>query len=370
MPDPQMSVDDFAGKIKAKYPDYANISNDSLVAAVVAKHPEYRDQVNFAPNAGLASPGAPPKVQMQEQPTVLDSLRHLGSNAMTAIKGVGSEAYDTGAGLLKSLNPNNIPAAQMAEGYKDSVQDVIQQSHDAADQGNVPKSMFMSVAAGVPLVGPGAAKIYNLAESGHNAEAVGRGGVQAALAALLHGDTRALVGDAVDNAASSIPSKARAGQNFAEVKSAAGDVPIDVNAPGATALQIDQLARSGGSMPKVVRDFLRRTTDPDSAPLTYAEARDFYSNATRISVDEFNRLTPTMKLKLGQFTHELGKSIGGAADEAGVGDQYSGAMDEYKNAARLEAKVKVGKELASESIRKAVPYAVGAYAAKKVWDAR
>jgi hypothetical protein len=50
-PPSPISVDDFAAKVKAKYPDYAGLDNATLAQKIVAKHPEYKNQVNLAPPA-------------------------------------------------------------------------------------------------------------------------------------------------------------------------------------------------------------------------------------------------------------------------------------------------------------------------------
>lgn|GEM_PF-5658731 len=42
-----LSVDDFAAKIKAKYPDYSDMDNRDLAQRIVAKHPEYKQSVNL-----------------------------------------------------------------------------------------------------------------------------------------------------------------------------------------------------------------------------------------------------------------------------------------------------------------------------------
>lgn len=44
---PKLSVQDFATKIKAKYPQYKDIPNDELANKVIAKHPEYESQVDL-----------------------------------------------------------------------------------------------------------------------------------------------------------------------------------------------------------------------------------------------------------------------------------------------------------------------------------
>jgi hypothetical protein len=195
-----------------------------------------------------------------------------------------------------------------------------------------------------------------------NAEQLGKiGGSEAS---LLFGGPG--TGDMAANVSSNvIPNAEHAGQLFQKAMGAAKDVPIDVGATGDSALHIQDLAKRGGSMPKVVRDFLARSTDPEKGPMTYQEARDFYSNASRLSADETKRLTPVMRREVGQFTQSLGNSIRDAASKAGVEPEYSGAMKEYSRAMGLRD---FGNRV-KEGLIDSVPYlaggGLGAYAIRK-----
>lgn len=71
--------------------------------------------------------------------------------------------------------------------------------------------------------------------------------------------------------------------------------------------------------------------------MTYAEARNFVSNASRLSAEESNRLTGPMKRLVGQFTQELHGSIADTADQVGMKDTYLDAIGEYSNAMRLNS---------------------------------
>ena len=176
----------------------------------------------------------------------------------------------------------------------------------------------------------------------------------------------------IDLAGNLIPSTERAAQNFQEVMGAAKDIPINVTDPGNTALRIQELSQRGSSMPKVVRDFVARVTDPAKGPLTYGEARDFYTNATRLSADEAQRLAPVMRRYVGQFTADLNRSISGAADQAGKLSQYQKAMSEYHKAMQLQAfrrgLVDVAKSTAVKAAAGAGAGAAGAYLVKSLLD--
>lgn len=154
-------------------------------------------------------------------------------------------------------------------------------------------------------------------------------------------------------AVEALPNAARAGRGFQEVMSAARHVPVDVNAPGQVALRIQELADRGASMPMVVRKFLGRITDPAKADLTYEEARDFASNISRLSADEYGRLTPVIAREVASLRASLNQAIGGAAAKAGKLAEYRSAMSEYASAMHLQQMITD----ALEGAKRALPYA-------------
>jgi hypothetical protein len=99
--------------------------------------------------------------------------------------------------------------------------------------------------------------------------------------------------------------------------------------------------------------------------MTYAEGRDFYNNATRLSADEFNRLTPVMKRQVAQFSQALNKAIQSAADSVGQGETYSSAMSEYANASNL---ARAGKTLWDFTVKRALPAGGIGAAGALGWD--
>lgn len=163
-----------------------------------------------------------------------------------------------------------------------------------------------------------------------------------------------------------LPSTARAGAKFQSVMGAAKAVPIDITETGNVALRIQQLAERGGSMPKVVRDFLRRATDPNKPPIAYEEARDFASNISRLSADEFKRLTPVVRREVGNLRAALDRALTSAASSVGKGDEYAAAMKEYRRAAQ-------GRDVANTAMKYGKKAAItgavgtGAYGAGKAF---
>ena len=154
----------------------------------------------------------------------------------------------------------------------------------------------------------------------------------------------------VKGAVNAIPRAARAGEKFQEVAGAAKDIAIETKEVGDAALRIYQLSERGGSMPKAVRDLLKRVTDPAKQAMAYPESRDFASNISRLSADEMQRLTPVVRREVAQLSAALNKANAQAAQAAGKGAEYKSAMREYARAMEmrkaLDTVIKRGKQAA------------------------
>jgi hypothetical protein len=137
--------------------------------------------------------------------------------------------------------------------------------------------------------------------------------------------------------ANAIPRMGRAATKFQTVMGAAKAVPVSTEAPGQVALRIQELADRGGTAPRAVTKFLRRVTDPEQAPLLYEEGRDWASNISRLSADEYGRLTGPVKREMGNLRVALNGALGDSAGTVGHGEQYASAMKEYAQAAKLNS---------------------------------
>lgn len=278
-----------------------------------------------APNAGLAPSSPPPVVNMETS--------GLG-NVYGFLKGTAKPP------LAQLTNPIGISSQGVPVPANTKPFDIRQAIKNMSLTNAVSESANEATALN-PIV------------TGQGAEGVGE---TASNIAMLVGGLRGGI--------KALPSKARASAGFAEVERAAANVPVDVSGPGTTALRMRELAGRGGQLPKVVKDFINRVTDPNKGPLTYQEARDFYSNASgRLSDAEAAKLKPNMKFWLGQFTRDLDGSIRDSAESVGKGQQYGQAMSEYRNAARLRSAAKEGAKWAG---RGALGVG-GAEAVKKLW---
>lgn len=160
----------------------------------------------------------------------------------------------------------------------------------------------------------------------------------------------------VKGVAKAIPTTAKAGAKFQEVMGAAKNVPIDVKDVGDVSLRIYQLAERGGSLPMAVRKILNRMTDPNKAPMLYEEARDFASNISRLSADDFGRLTPAVAREVANLRVTLNHANAMAAKQVGKLDEYNAAMREYAQAMRIRNVV----DAAIAGAKKSAPYATAA----------
>jgi hypothetical protein len=170
---------------------------------------------------------------------------------------------------------------------------------------------------------------------------------------LLMGAATAGIGKGMGLLGDALPSFEGAGKNFDTVMAAAKDAPVDVSKAGDIALRIQEKAGRGGVQPKVVRDFVARATSPTAKPLTYAELRDYASNASRLSADEAGRLTPSLKRDMGLFAGALNDANAEAATQSGVGPQYASAMKEYRRASQIKGITEGTKDFAKQHALKA-----------------
>jgi hypothetical protein len=134
------------------------------------------------------------------------------------------------------------------------------------------------------------------------------------------------------------PTFARAKTGFQEVAKIANPEAVDITKPGNTALEIQKMTDEygAGTQPRSVRKFVQRITDPNKGPLTYEEARNFYSTISKLSADEQQRMPGNMKRLVGQLRADLDESITAAAARRGKGPEYTQAMKDYRRASQGE----------------------------------
>lgn len=161
-----------------------------------------------------------------------------------------------------------------------------------------------------------------------------------------------------------IPSAARAGRNFQSVMSVAKDVPINMRKPGDVALRIANLSSHGGGTnygPSAVRQFINYATDPHKPAMTYEVARDFASNISRLSANEYARMSPTVAREVASLRVALNEAVADAAQQAGKLPEYKAAMREYAQAMRLKNAIDTAVKQAKRVALPAGAAGAGAY---------
>lgn len=106
-----MTTAELAARIKAKYPDYAQMDDADLVSRVIAKHPEYKAQLDepvapaaparFDPSAVAAGPGAIPST-VEVTPEQVATVGTIAAAPFLGAAAAGSGAVGTAARLAAS----------------------------------------------------------------------------------------------------------------------------------------------------------------------------------------------------------------------------------------------------------------------------
>lgn len=151
---------------------------------------------------------------------------------------------------------------------------------------------------------------------------------------------------ALGGAASTLPTVEKTGKLFDDIRSQVGSIPINITKPGNAALAVKDAEELGGASLPVINKFLKRVSDPNKPPLTYTEAREFYSNATQLSAKEAMSAKPRTASLLGDFREALDDALTQAADQAGRGADYQKAMRDYHSVMQRRAMLKKAKEIA------------------------
>lgn len=165
-------------------------------------------------------------------------------------------------------------------------------------------------------------------------------------------------------------STVEAGKLFQPIETAAAKVPVDTAAARAIADEAQRYAKTGATLPPVLKKFLARTeptpatfpypAEPAPAVL-YPEGRLFGQNASRLSAADTLAATPNMQRLVGQFSDALRTANRAAAEKVGMGEAYDTAMKTYNSAAKRRDLMNNLAEYAKGAVAKAaIAGAVGA----------
>lgn len=170
-PQPQMTAEEFANKIKTKYPDYKNWDNNKLVSKMLTKYPQYKSQIKAAPAAKApkapAGPGAPTRFvqNFNESFGVPKSVQNNPSEAAQGIK-MAVQHPSLEWESLKEMGKGMVNA--QGEAYNQGRCEIGM----PGIQNKVAGSLHM-IESGIPFIGPSLVKADNQFASGDKAGAAG-----------------------------------------------------------------------------------------------------------------------------------------------------------------------------------------------------
>lgn len=120
MPVNKLSIQDFAAKIKAKYPDYKDINDTLLTQKIITKYPEYKDMVNYQVQQE-------PQVQKPENEishTSIHDVRHLDEMANREVPIDQQTVIDPESGIPTENKAFQEENRQYGEQLNKSLQDL------------------------------------------------------------------------------------------------------------------------------------------------------------------------------------------------------------------------------------------------------
>lgn len=330
----QQTIEDLGKKVKAKYPgQYDDLADGELGRRVKAKFPgAYDDFADAAPAA--STPSSP-------EPWYSRFLSSAKESTINSITQPFVHPIDTATSAMKEMSGIG-PRERVTAAVK-----------------SPDRSVGGVLAASIPFFGPGIQQAADQYRKTHDVAATA-GTLAPTLvqaATIGAGMAEPTPGSGAWNAIKSrLPSEARAGSLFNQVKAVAKDVPIDTSAAqNAVEAAKDIRATGGGNLPTPMSKFNQRmqpvtgkfagqkvTMQPQD--MTYEEGFKFASNAGRVSSQAAQDMTPAMKRQLGTFAKAMKDANREAAVRVGMGDTYDAAMKEYRNAKTIEDKVNIIKE--------------------------
>lgn len=333
-----LSIDDLAGKIKAKYPTYKDIDNQTLVQKVVAAHPEYGSSLSKEAQSVATLPNANAQAASQSV-----NNTPLGANPTHISDQVA--ALDA----QQSSNPNHnhfeklapmvagVGAAGLAEGAvaKTALAGAGGAAGDAAAQ----------------LTSTGKINPVQSAESG---------------AAMATGEG---LGQALSPLGKYISASKSAGAQMLQAAAdKAGSAPIQLSGESDAILdKIVKQSKLGGTVPKAISDLLDRVgqfSNPET-PLTYEDARTLQSNISALSANEKMALKGELRYLLPKFAQSFEQDVQAGADAAGVGQLHRVGMMQYAAASTKGKVLDTAKDIATSKGAAAVGGGVGYELLKK-----
>ena len=301
-----------------------------------------------------------------------ESFQDTIGRAISMAKGITPQQIQSSVAEGKKQVPTVLGTAAMAGPALLTAGAIAPAAASEAVGGGIPGAMAGGAVGGAgtslltqPTQGQNPFSGQGLKEAGESAVVGGlMGGVMGA-GGKVAGKVLAPFTDAEGNLR--VPSFSNAGKGFQEVNSVVADHPIEMTDElSKSAFQVKQFAQNGATMPSPVNKFLERITNPDLPPLTYEDARQFYSNINKLTAADKMSTNPQMKMYVSQLASDLGDSIEATAERGGKQQVFVNAMREWHNASQIDEAKEAIREHAVEALIKGVAGSGAAYGAAKI----
>ncbi|HVW77979.1 MAG TPA: hypothetical protein VHB45_10230 [Alloacidobacterium sp.] len=163
--------------------------------------------------------------------------------------------------------------------------------------------------------------------------------------------------------AEKIPTTSKAGKLFEAVARDANDIPVTLDNAKDAALNLMDWQRKTNLGP-TLNKFLNRITNPKLGPLTYEEARSYQSLLGNMAAEDKMRLAPIVQKDVYALLDGLKADVGNATAQVGRGEDYINAMNQYRQASRIND----AKDVAKDYAIKTAAGAAGVGGAYKLWQ--
>lgn len=136
-----------------------------------------------------------------------------------------------------------------------------------------------------------------------------------------------------------IPTRARAGAMFDSLNKDLAQQPVTLKNAAQPLQRATEIGVRGSALPKAVGDLLTRSQSP--IDMTFPEARDYQGSLSDLSMSDRLAMNGRMRGAVKQLNKNFFSDIQDAAGQAGRGEDYAKAMNDYRNASRLRNAAKI-----------------------------
>lgn len=289
------------------------------------------DLSDFTADTSDFTPDTHPTQNLPVQPpgVMAGAAGALGSDLWGMIKGLPSAAIS--ASPLSAIREALPPEYQQKIGFTPSLENI--KAMAAADAQRKQAGYSPAYRAIAPLGELAGANVGGMEQSAQKGDVGGVLGHAAAVPTAM-----ALTAGAGKVAGKYVGIRSRATQGFQNVEAKIGDQPVNHQPVLNTAYKAMEMGAKGFQLPKTVTDFVdwAKSVQASRTPFKFSDARDFYTAlGEAIPWEQYGGKGGRMYTQVMKMRAQLGSALKTTANDAGMGDQYNRALQDYRTSARL-----------------------------------